>query len=174
VLKALGPTSVAIDETAVGSFVGGVSALGWSEVGPEHDNVRCGQVLGGTGNDTITGDSRANILRGGDGDDVLSGGTGNDTLYGEAGADTLYGGAGNDLLIGGRGTGTDLGDSLVGGDGNDTLEGDDGVDVFDCDGKNTSTAAISGVLPGDSDFTNDFTAGVDTGVMGSPTATNCE
>jgi Ca2+-binding RTX toxin-like protein len=174
VLKALGATSVAIDETAVGSFVGGISALGWSEVGPEHDNVRCGQVLGGTGNDAITGDSRANILRGGDGDDVLSGGAGNDTLYGEAGADTLYGGGGNDLLIGGRGTGTDLGDSLVGGDGNDTLEGDDGVDVFDCDGKNSSSAATSGVLPGDSDFTNDFTAGVDTGVMGSPTATNCE
>jgi Ca2+-binding RTX toxin-like protein len=45
-------------------------------------------VIGGKGNDAITGDKLAN---------VLSGDTGNDTLNGGAGADMLNGGAGNDL-----------------------------------------------------------------------------
>jgi len=49
-------------------------------------------VVGGAGDDTITGNSLANIL---------TGAAGNDTLYGGGGIDTLFGGDGNDLLIGG-------------------------------------------------------------------------
>lgn len=174
VLSALSATSVAIDETSVGTYAGGVSAMGWSVVGPEHDNVQCVQVFGGSANDFIVGDSRANVLRGGAGDDLLLGGVGNDSLYGEAGADTLYGGAGNDTVTGGGGTGTDLGDTLVGGDGNDTLQGGAAADIFQCDGKNTNTAAMVGMAPGDTDFDPDFTPGVDTGPGGIPTAPDCE
>lgn len=173
VLKALSPSSVAIDDTSVGTFAGGVSGMGWSAVGAEHDNVQCGQVFGGSGNDLLVGDSRVNLLRGGPGDDIVVGGAGNDVLYGEAGADAVYGGAGNDWVYGGGGTGTDLGDTLVGGDGNDTLQGDAAPDVFQCDGKNSNTAATVGTSPGDADLTADFTQGVDTGPGGSATAPDC-
>lgn len=173
VLKALSASSVAIDETSVGTFAGGISAMTWSVVGPEHDNVQCGQVFGGSGNDVMIGDSRANTLRGGAGDDLLVGGADNDSLFGEAGADTLYGGAGGDTLTGGGGSGTDLGDTLIGGDGEDTLQGDAAADMFQCDGKNSNTAAAAGTSPGDTDFTLDFTPGVDTGPAGSPTAPDC-
>jgi len=67
-------------------------------------------VLGGWGNDTLTGNALNNILlgydgndtlTGGDGDDALNGGSGRDILIGGAGTDTLIGGAGEDLLLGG-------------------------------------------------------------------------
>jgi Ca2+-binding RTX toxin-like protein len=168
VVKVLSPSSVAIDQTAVAGFVGGVDALGWTEAGPEHDDVRCGQVRGGAGNDTLTGDALANTLRGGAGDDTLMGGSGNDTLFGEAGADALYGGAGADTLYGGGGTGTDLADALYGGDGVDILEGDTGPNTFVCDGTNTSTGS-SGTSPGDSDSLVDYSA-----AAGDTRATECE
>jgi len=60
-------------------------------------------LVGGSGNDTLTGDGAANRLAGEAGDDLLDGGAGNDTLDGGAGNDTLLGGAGADLLIGGDG-----------------------------------------------------------------------
>jgi Ca2+-binding RTX toxin-like protein len=173
VVKSLGATSVAIDETAVSTFTGGITAMTWSDAGPEHDNVQCTQVLGGTAGDVITGDNRNNILHGGDGADTLSGGAGNDALYGEANADTLYGGANDDTLVGGGATGTDLGDQLIGGDGNDILEGDDGADMFQCNGKNRALDSAVGTAPGDSDITVDFTPSTDTGPGGSSTLTDC-
>ena len=78
------------------------------------------------------------------------------------------------MVNGNGGTGIDLADTLVGGDGNDTLTGDAAADVFQCDGKNIDTALAVGTLPGDTDFTTDFTMGVDTGPGGSPTAPDCE
>ena len=56
-------------------------------------------VIGTSGNDTITGDFQANILNGSSGDDVISAGGGNDTLVGGAGADTLTGGTGTNTYI---------------------------------------------------------------------------
>ena len=82
-------------------------------------------IFGGSGNDTLTGNTLNNTLNGNDGDDVLSGGDGNDTLNGGAGADTLDGGDGNDALNGGAGA-----DALDGGDGNDTLYGESGNDTL--------------------------------------------
>jgi Ca2+-binding RTX toxin-like protein len=46
-------------------------------------------VVGGSGNDRITGNNLANILMGGVGADVLNGGNGADTLTGGVGADTF-------------------------------------------------------------------------------------
>ncbi|MDH4319589.1 MAG: type I secretion C-terminal target domain-containing protein, partial [Desulfobulbaceae bacterium] len=82
-------------------------------------------VIGGSGNDHLTGDGQSNILSGGDGHDTLVGGGGNDTLIGGSDDDTLTGGTGADRF--------------VVGDGNDTIvdyhkaEGDvvDISDVFD-------------------------------------------
>ncbi|MCX8504105.1 MAG: hypothetical protein ORN52_09035, partial [Beijerinckiaceae bacterium] len=46
-------------------------------------------IIGGSGNDTFTGDGNANYINGGIGDDSLTGGGGADTLSGGAGNDTL-------------------------------------------------------------------------------------
>jgi Ca2+-binding RTX toxin-like protein len=61
-------------------------------------------VIGGQGNDTLTGDGQANALVGLDGNDTLTGGATGDLLIGGNGADLLVGGTGQDLLIGGRTT----------------------------------------------------------------------
>ena len=67
-------------------------------------------LIGGSGDDTLTGDGNPNRLEGG---------AGVDTLIGLAGNDTLIGGPGNDIIAGG-----DRFDLLNGGPGADFLEGD--------------------------------------------------
>ncbi|WP_119305168.1 calcium-binding protein [Dongia deserti] len=64
-----------------------------------------------SGNDSIVGSWRAELINGGDGDDYING---------MRGADTLVGGAGNDTLDGGAG----FADKLIGGLGNDTYRVD--------------------------------------------------
>ncbi|MCW5612206.1 MAG: M10 family metallopeptidase C-terminal domain-containing protein [Rubrivivax sp.] len=56
-------------------------------------------AIGGTGNDTLTGNQGDNSLSGGAGNDVLVGNSGNDTLNGGTGADNMNGGFGDDLYI---------------------------------------------------------------------------
>ena len=104
-------------------------------------------VIGGTGNDTLTGDGNANSLKGNDGDDLLSGGDGDDTLTGGNGLDTLDGQGGADTadfsdktvsvvvaLNGANDATVSIGgvaedtlrniENLIGGSGDDTLTGD--------------------------------------------------
>ncbi|MCB9737479.1 MAG: hypothetical protein H6745_33280 [Deltaproteobacteria bacterium] len=69
----------------------------------ELDNVKtdCEKVIGGSGDDTITGSTAADILDGGDGDDTLNGGAGDDTFIAGAaddGGDVMNGGAGVDTV----------------------------------------------------------------------------
>lgn len=67
-------------------------------------NVEIENAVGGSGNDTITGNGLDNVLSGGGGDDQLRGGTGADVLFGNDGDDTLTGGSGwIDTLLGGAG-----------------------------------------------------------------------
>jgi trimeric autotransporter adhesin len=66
-------------------------------------------AINGAGNaedNTLVGNSGANILDGEDGNDTLTGSAGADTLSGDAGNDTLIGGTEADLLIGGAGDDT--------------------------------------------------------------------
>ena len=63
-------------------------------------------IKGGSGNDTLKGDSGYNKLYGRSGDDWLNGGAGGDDLYGGPGDDWLNGGAGGDYLYGGPGSDT--------------------------------------------------------------------
>jgi serralysin len=58
-------------------------------------------IIGGSGNDVISGSSEANMLNGGAGNDTLLGMSGNDTLIGGMGADRITGGAGRDVMTGG-------------------------------------------------------------------------
>ena len=55
-------------------------------------------AIGGSGNDTIIGNTVANRLTGGAGSDRLSGGNGNDKLAGGIGLDRMDGGTGRDLF----------------------------------------------------------------------------
>ena len=89
-------------------------------------------VLGGDGNDTITGGDFADTLTGaagndlifgGGADDRIAGGAGKDYLIGGGGRDRLYGDSGNDVLKGGSSV-----DRLWGGDDNDVLVGDGSAD----------------------------------------------
>ncbi|HGN2348749.1 TPA: M10 family metallopeptidase C-terminal domain-containing protein [Proteus mirabilis] len=90
-------------------------------------------AIGGSGHDTIIGNSANNELLGGDGNDTINGGLGNDHLYGGMGNDILYGDIGNDYLYGGVGN-----DHLYGGIGNDYLYGSKGNDrLFGGDGDDT-------------------------------------
>ncbi len=74
-------------------------------------------VVGGSGNDSIFGNTANNTLRGGDGRDALIGNGGNDRLEGGLGDDWLVGGDGDDRLVGGAGV-----DVLTGGAGADTFD----------------------------------------------------
>lgn len=88
-------------------------------------------ATGGSGNDTITGNGKANILNGGAGDDTITGLGGDDVINGGAGNDSLLGNGGNDVINGDAGN-----DSLYGGAGADVLDGgfvdnnNDGIDDF--------------------------------------------
>ena len=97
-------------------------------------------AIGGSGDDTMSGNTADNSLNGAAGNDVLSGAGGDDTLNGGDGTDTASGGGGNDTLIAGAGGGRLRGqagnDVLVGGSGTDRLEGGDGIDVVDYSGAN--------------------------------------
>lgn len=82
-------------------------------------------LIGGDGNDVLTGGAANDTLEGNQGDDHLTGGAGNDTLTAGAGDDTVFAGAGNDTVDGQAGM-----DRIFGGGGNDVLEGEGARDVI--------------------------------------------
>lgn len=79
------------------------------------------RLTGGSGPDTLTGNSSGNTLNGGNGDDSLFGLAGSDTLNGGLGNDDLHGQDGNDALNGGAGP-------TLGSD-NDLLSGGANIDT---------------------------------------------
>lgn len=91
----------------------------------EHDKiVNVTHIIGGDGDDTLTGHTADDTLEGGDGDDTLKGGAGNDILFGDDGDDTLEGSSGDDYLDGGAATSAD---SFDGDDAATTTPGDGDV-----------------------------------------------
>jgi Ca2+-binding RTX toxin-like protein len=82
-------------------------------------------LLGGLGNDTLTGSALVNQLLGGLGNHVLIGIGGNDTLAGGLGDDRLQAGTGAAVLLGEAGN-----DTLDGSQGAARLYGGDGDDVL--------------------------------------------
>lgn len=73
-------------------------------------------MLGGVGNDTLSGGGGPDQLRGNAGDDTIIGGDGDDELDGQTGNDAIAGGEGDDELAGREGN-----DAMDGGNGNDVL-----------------------------------------------------
>jgi Ca2+-binding RTX toxin-like protein len=96
----------------------------------EQDNVGADMenIVGGFGDDLITGSSHRDTLRGGPGNDTLVGGPGDDFLVGGDGADLLQGGLGDDILLAIDSSPTD---TLDGGDGFDTVAYDSVAGVND-------------------------------------------
>jgi hypothetical protein len=87
------------------------------------ENVDVERIVGGKGNDVLTGSTGPNRL---------DGGPGNDVLDSSDGADVLLGAAGNDQLTGGGGV-----DTYDGGDGDDAVTAFDGlIEDVDCGGGN--------------------------------------
>ena len=83
------------------------NALNWSVTyEAEYRNNFRGfeNVTMGAGDDIVTANGLANVIRGGAGNDYLDGQPGNDTIYGDAGDDVLYGGWGSDTMSGGAGS----------------------------------------------------------------------
>jgi Ca2+-binding RTX toxin-like protein len=55
----------------------------------EGDNAAVENIIGGHGDDHLTGDGQSNVISGGDGNDTIDGGAGADELNGDAGFDTI-------------------------------------------------------------------------------------
>jgi serralysin len=118
----------------------------------------------GAGNDTLTGNSVANILNGGGGDDTFNGGGGGDTFIGGIGTDTVTyaseaAGLTIDMATPGSSTGNAQGDSfnsiekvigsgfidnISGTSGNETIDGGVGNDVLNGRGGNDAIIGGSG------------------------------
>jgi Ca2+-binding RTX toxin-like protein len=125
-------------------------------------------VVGGSGNDVLSGNTLANVLSAGIGDDQLNGGGGDDTLRGGAGNDVFDGGEGLDTVdfsyattnliffLGGPGTVATVtvatGDvdeisnveNVIGGDGNDFIYGFSGRNVLNGGAGNDSLDGLGG------------------------------
>jgi Ca2+-binding RTX toxin-like protein len=56
-------------------------------------------IVGGDGNDTITGTAFNDTIDGGNGNDTITGGPGDDFIEGGNGNDTLTGSGGNDVVV---------------------------------------------------------------------------
>ena len=107
------------------SLLAGNTRRGAADAAIEDTLVSIENVIGGSGNDTITSNGGNQTLDGGAGDDTISSGGGADTLLGGFGNDTLLGGIGNDILDGGEGD-----DTLTGGTGTDIVSGGGGNDTI--------------------------------------------
>jgi Ca2+-binding RTX toxin-like protein len=128
-------------------------------------------LTGGTGNDTLTGDAKANIINGGAGNDTLIGGAGNDQLHGGTGVNTVsYLGSAQGVTVvlglngeldanGGSASGGDAkgdtgdgfanitgsaaADRLTGNASDNVIEGGGGADVLDGGGGNDTLSYAS-------------------------------
>jgi Ca2+-binding RTX toxin-like protein len=97
-----------IDTFGLNSFTA-LIADNWTILGLTGNDTLTGNSLadiieGGVGNDRLLGLGGNDILNGGDGDDFLDGGSGDDYVSGEIGNDTLFGSSGSDFFNGGAGT----------------------------------------------------------------------
>jgi Ca2+-binding RTX toxin-like protein len=117
------------DRLTLNDSLGIISARGATLLGGDGNDTLTGGLAaatfdGNNGDDSILGSSKADVIMGSGGNDTLIGGKGDDQEFGGGGADKIYGSSGNDMLYGDAGN-----DTLFGEGGNDTLGGD-GEDRF--------------------------------------------
>jgi Ca2+-binding RTX toxin-like protein len=99
----------------------------------ETDNIKSTIeiVLGGDGNDTMTGGLVNNELHGGPGNDILKGGAGADTLIGGTGSDNLSGEAGDDYFDEATANDTAYAKPFSAFGGQDVIHGGAGINTCD-------------------------------------------
>ena len=145
-----------VNSSAVTVNLGASTASGGEAAGDILNNIQ--NLVGGSGNDTLTGDGNINILLGGLGDDTLSGRAGNDTLDGGAGTDLAdYSGATGAVTVNlaanasyGTSSGADGNDILygienvAGSNFNDTITGDINGNLLSGNGGNDTLYAGAG------------------------------
>jgi Ca2+-binding RTX toxin-like protein len=117
------------DRLTLNDGLGIISARGATLLGGDGNDTLTGGLAaatfdGNNGDDSILGSSKADVITGGGGNDTLVGGKGDDQVFGGSGVDHIFGSSGNDMLYGDAGN-----DSVFGEDGNDTIGGD-GEDRF--------------------------------------------
>lgn len=133
-------TDVTVDltsDTSLATMTNRIVQTGGSGQSANFENI-----YGGSGNDTLTGNSSANAIYGFDGNDTINAGGGNDTLVGGNGNDTLKGGDGNDtyLFANATSTETDTVEELSNA-GNDTLNFTPSTDAVTIDLNSDTTLA---------------------------------
>jgi Ca2+-binding RTX toxin-like protein len=132
-------------------IAGGATNLTLSDAMVASRNTAAFEVVGGVGNDVISGLAvlaTPLIVSGGGGNDVINGGGGNDSLAGDLGNDFLRAGTGADTLRGGDGADT-LSLALTALDDADRLDGGVGTDVLLLASGGVLTAArYAGVVSG--------------------------
>lgn len=101
---------------------------------------------GAGGNDKITGNDAANVLKGNAGNDTLMGGKGADRIVGGTGDDVVDGGSGDDVMW--AGSGDSGNDKITGGEGNDIAGGGAGNDLLVGDGTGSNDTAGDDILFG--------------------------
>jgi Ca2+-binding RTX toxin-like protein len=113
----------------------------------EKDNVKADVevVIGGQGDDFITGSPIADIIHGGPGNDTISAGGGNDTISGDSGNDILNGEAGDDTFVESGVDAVFTSGTEQAGAGDDVINGGThdatGVDVLDYSQRATTIVA---------------------------------
>ncbi|WP_205872745.1 Ig-like domain-containing protein [Limnohabitans planktonicus] len=113
-------TNVSGIRVTLNSTVGANTTVSAGTDGPDTLNG-IENIAGGSGSDTILGDSINNFLMGNAGNDVLSAVNGSDTLVGGSGNDSMHGGTGSVLFYLESGNDTYSGGDAVAGT-NDTLD----------------------------------------------------
>lgn len=96
-------------------------------------------IFGTTGNDTLRGSSKDDVIFALEGNDRIDGGAGKDCLVGGPGADILSAGAGDDVI-----EGQDGNDTITAGSGNDTISGGNGNDRIQAEAGNDRVNGDSG------------------------------
>lgn len=91
------------------------------------DTTAAHTIVGGAGNDTVTGGTGVASITGGDGNDTITNGNTTGTISGDAGDDNITGSASAETLQGGDGN-----DTITSGGANDSINagaGDDKIDM---------------------------------------------
>ena len=123
-----GTDTMSYEHAAAGVTVSLALTTAQNTVGAGSDTLSAFENLTGSAfDDTLTGNTAANVLIGGTGNDALNGGAGADTLVGGTGNDNLTGGTSADTFVYATGGGSDFVSDFNRGQG-------DRIDVTDVSG----------------------------------------
>ena len=132
-----GNDTVTFEDSTDGVRVDLAISRGYTGTARGDTYVNVENIIGGQGNNDLTGNTESNLFVTFDGADKVSGGEGDDFILAGKGADTLLGDDGDDQIFG-----NDDDDTITGGAGNDKLSGDSGKDtLFGGDGDDVLSGA---------------------------------